>query len=137
MQTNGQALVDQMQAEIRAQRSSPSPFAAAVPLPAPRPSIRRDPPPVDPAMIPTDNQISLRVAEELEYARRLIEALGDTLCCDPLLVTRHAVPLQSIDLLGQMLGHLATVTRSAFPERAVDRIGMTDLRARLTRRPVV
>lgn len=137
MQTDGQARVDRMQAEIRAQRATPSPFAARSAPPPPRPSIRRDPPPVDPARVPTDDQLKLRVAEELEYARRLIEALGDTLCCDPLLVTRHAVPLQSIDVLGQMLGHLAAVTRSAMPERAVDRIGMSDLRARLTRRPVV
>jgi hypothetical protein len=136
VQTEGQARVDRMQAEIRAGTPSRSPFAAPAAPPPPRPSIRRDPPPVDPATVPTDDQLRLRVAEELEYARRLIEALGDTLCCDPLLVTRHAVSLQSIDVLGQMLGHLAAVTRSSAPERAVERIGMSDLRARLNRRPV-
>jgi hypothetical protein len=137
VQTDGQARVDRMQAEIRVERVAPSPFVAPAAPPPPRPSIRRDPPPIDPALIATDDPLKLRLAEELEYARRLIEALGDTLCCDPLLVTRHAVPLQSIDVLGQMLGHLAAVTRSAAPECAVDRIGMSDLRARLTRRSVV
>lgn len=133
----GQADVDRMQAEIRAERISASPIAARIESPPPRPSIRRDPPALDPALVPTDDRLRLRVAEELEYARRLIEALGDTLCSDPLLVTRHALPLQSIDVLGQMLGHLAAVTRSSCPDRAADRIGMCDLRARLTRRSVV
>ena len=133
----GQARIDRMQAQIRAESIAVSPFAARAADPAPRPSIRRDPPPLDPALVPTDDPLRLRLAEELEYARRLIEALGDTLCSDPLLVTRHAVPLQSIDVVGQMLGHLATVTRSSLPERAVDRIGMSDLRARLTRGSVI
>jgi hypothetical protein len=33
-----------------------------------------------------------------------------------------------------MLGHIAAVTRSSSPERAVDRIGMCELKSRLTRR---
>ncbi len=139
MYSEGQARVDRMQAEIRAaqnERTNPSPFAAPAAPPAPRPSIRRDPPPLDPALVPTGDPLKLRLAEELEYTRRLIEALGDTLCSDPLLVTRHAVALQSVDVLGQMLGHLAAVTRSSAPERAVERIGMSDLRGRLTRRSV-
>ena len=135
MDEQGQARVDRIQAEIRA-KSTVSPFAAPAAPPAARPSIRRDPPPLDQALIATDDPLKLRLAEELEYARRLIEALGDTLCTDPLLVTRHAVALQSIDVLGQMLGHLASVTRSSAPERAVERIGMSDLRGRLTRRSV-
>ena len=130
MQTDGQALVDRMQAEIRAGH------ALVAPPPA-RASIRRDPPPLEPALVSTNDPHKLRLAEDLEYARCLIEALGDPVCSDPLLVTRHAVPLQSIEVVGQMLGHLATVTRSSVPERAVGRIGMNDLRARLTRRSVI
>jgi hypothetical protein len=46
---------------------------------------------------------------------------------------RHLVSLQSIDIAGQILGHVANVIRSSDPAGAVDRIGMVELRARLTR----
>jgi len=52
-------------------------------------------------------------------------------------VMRHAVALQSVDIVGQMLGHIAAVTRSSAPERAVQHIGMCELKARLTRRGTV
>ena len=38
-------------------------------------------------------------------------------------------------LVGQMLGHLASVLRSSDMTGAVDRIGMAELKARLMRRP--
>ncbi|MCA1653060.1 MAG: hypothetical protein ABR588_09970 [Sphingomicrobium sp.] len=133
----GQERVDAIQAQFRAEQPLPSPFAPHPSPPPPRPSIRRDPPPPDPALTPTDDPLRLRIAEELEYARRMVDALGDALCSDPAMVVRHTVSLQSIDIVGQMLGHLAAVTRSSLPERAVERIGMGDLKARLTRRPVV
>lgn len=102
--------------------------------PSPRPSIRlADPPAIDPALIPTEDQLRLRLAEELEYARRLLDSMGDELSADVGVVMRHTVALQSIDFIGQLLGHIATITRSSAPERAVDRIGMGDLKARLTR----
>jgi hypothetical protein len=47
---------------------------------------------------------------------------------------RHAVALQSFDIIGQMLGHIADVTRSSAPDRAVERIGMCELKARLARK---
>jgi hypothetical protein len=43
----------------------------------PRPSIRRDPPPVPPPPAPTDDVLSLRLAEELEYALRMLDTKGD------------------------------------------------------------
>lgn len=98
-----------------------------------RPSIRRDPPPLDPALVPTDDPLKLRLAEELEYARRMLEIMGDDLSADMGVVMRHAVALQSIDIVGQMLGHIANVTRSSAPERAVERIGMCELKSRLKR----
>ena len=98
-------------------------------------SIRRDKvPPLDPAMVPTDDPLKLRLAEELEYARRMLEAMGDELSTDLNVVMRHAVALQSVDIVGQVLGHIAAVTRSSDRERAVKRIGMGDLKGRLTRR---
>ena len=98
-----------------------------------RRSIRREPPPVPPALIPTDDPLRLRLAEELEYARRMLDAMGDALSADSTVVVRHSVSLQSIDIIGQLLGHIAAVTRSSDPDGAVERIGMCELKARLTR----
>ncbi len=89
------------------------------------------PPPPPP---PTEDLLSLRLAEELEYARRMLDAMGDSLCADPSVVMRHNVSLQSIDIVGQMLGHIANVVSSSRPEDMVELIGMCDLKARLTRR---
>ena len=98
-------------------------------------SIRRDNvEPADPALVPTDDQLRLLLAEELDYARRMLAAMGDELAADMSVVMRHAVALQSVDIVGQMLGHIAAVTRSAAPESAVQRIGMCELKARLSAR---
>jgi len=116
----------QAQARCDAVRPEPRPVVA------PR-SIRRDPPPLPAALIPTDDQLKVRLAEELEYARRMLDAMGNELAADMGVVMRHAVALQSIDIVGQLLGHIAAVTRSSDPVGAVQRIGMGDLKARLTR----
>jgi hypothetical protein len=100
----------------------------------PRKPLRRDPPPIPAALIPTDNVLHLRIAEELEYARRLLDLMGDELSGDPAIVSRHGRALQSFDIVGQMLGHLTNVIRSSDPEGAVERIGMAELKARLMRR---
>jgi hypothetical protein len=125
-----QARCDAIQAEFRAEQAAASPFC---PKPEPRKSIRREPPPLPPALVPTDDSLKLRLAEELEYARRMIEAMGDALSADQHLVMRHMVELQSIDIAGQILGHVANVVRSSDPQGAVERIGMCDLKARLKR----
>ncbi|MNC96503.1 hypothetical protein D3C83_138890 [compost metagenome] len=64
----------------------------------------------------------------------MLEAMGDELSADIDVVMRHSVALQSFDIVGQMLGHIADVTRSSEPRQAVQRIGMCELKARLTRR---
>ena len=110
---------DAIQAEFRSERA--------------RPSIRRDAPPVPQALTPTDDALKLRLAEELDYARRMLDSMGDAFSADPALLMRHSVPLQSIDIVGQILGHIAAVVRSSDPDGAVDRIGMCELKARLTR----
>ena len=127
-----QARCDLIQAQFRKEQVG----RHAIAEDRPRVSIRREPPPLDPALVPSDDPLDLRVAEELEYARRMIEAMGDALAADPQLVMRHAVSLQSVDIVGQMLGHLAAVVRSSAPQRAVDRIGMTELKSRLKRSSV-
>ena len=81
----------------------------------------------------TDDRLRLRLSEELEYARRILDITGDQLSADRIAVARHAVALQSLDKVGQMLGHIAAIIRSSDPESAVDKIGMGDLKARLTR----
>ena len=98
-----------------------------------RQSIRREAPPLPPALTPTDDALKLRLAEELDFARRMIDSMGDEFSSDPALLMRHSVPLQSIDIVGQILGHIASVVRSSDPDSAVDRIGMCKLKARLQR----
>lgn len=97
-------------------------------------SIRREPPPREPEIPPTDDPLAGRLAEEVDYARRMIEQMGDTLAADPTVVRRHMVALQAVDVIGQMLGHIAAVVRSSDPAATVERIGMADLKARLQRR---
>jgi len=124
-----QSRCDAIQAQYRAEAHERS---SAVRAPERR-SIRRDPPPRPPAIIPTDDPLQLRLAEELEYARRMLDQMGDTLAADPMVVGRHMTSLQTVDIVGQILGHVANVTRSSDPNGAVERIGMCELKARLTR----
>lgn len=126
-----QARCDVIQAQFRAEEKLPSSTRRES---APGMSIRRkNPPPIPQALVPTDDLLKLRLAEELEYARRMIQTTGDTLSSDPNLVMRHMVLLQSVDIVGQILGHLADVIRSSDPEGAVERIGMCELKGRLKR----
>ena len=120
-----QSICDSIQAEFRAEQDSE------------KRSIRREAPPLDPALVPTDDELRLRLAEELEFARRMLDAMGDELSSDMAVVMRHSVALQTVDIVGQMLGHIAAVTRSSAPDRAVERIGMCELKGRLTRKPAL
>lgn len=119
-----QVRCDSIQAEFHAEQSSAS---------GGHRTLRRDAPPLDPALVPSDDVLRQRLAEELDYARRMLDQMGELLTSDNHVAMRHSVALQSIDIIGQMLGHIAAVTRSSAPERAAERIGMTELRARLTR----
>jgi hypothetical protein len=123
LSTQAQARCDAIQAEFRSGSAS-------------RPSIRREAPPLPAALQPCEDVIKLRLAEELEYARRMLDTMGDELSGDLGVVMRHGMALQTVDIVGQMLGHIANVVRSSDPEGAVDRIGMCDLKARLTRKSV-
>ncbi len=84
-------------------------------------------------LAPTEDLLDLHLEEELAFARRTLEVMGDALCDDPILLARHQVTLQSVDLVAQILGHIGSVIGSADRNEAVTRIGMNDLRARLTR----
>jgi len=120
-----------------ARRTQPErPLAANAEDPPKRKPLRRDPPPLAPAMIPTEDALRRRLAEELEYARRMLDIMGDALASDGAVVVRHGTSLQSVDIVGQMIGHIANVIRSSDPEGAVELIGMAELKARLQRRSI-
>jgi hypothetical protein len=99
-----------------------------------RRSIRRDPPPRPKALTPTEDVLRQRLAEELDYARRMLDLMGDELSADAAVLVRHGVSLQTVDIAGQILGHIASVIRSSDPDGAVDLIGMTELKGRLQRK---
>ena len=81
----------------------------------------------------SDQAIDRRLEEELAFVRRSLDAMGERLADDPILLMRYQTLLQSFDLLGQTLGHLAIVVGAADRVEAVERIGMVELRARLQR----
>lgn len=93
--------------------------------------LRRDPPRLP--LKPSANLLDRRLEEELDYVRRLVDAAADRLADDPVILHRHATTMQSFDLIAQLLGALATVAGCEDREEAVQRVAMTDLRARLTR----
>ena len=51
---------------------------------------------------------------------------------DAILAAEHDMALQAVDIVGQMLGHIANVVRAEDPRQAIDRIGMCELRAKLS-----
>lgn len=118
-QTPEQARCDAIQAAFR---------TADAPL-----SLFCEPPPQPPQIAPTDSVLNLRLADELDYARRMLDQMGDELAADMGVVMRHSVALQTVDIVGQMVGHIANVVRSSDPDASVKRIGMGDLKARLLR----
>jgi hypothetical protein len=80
--------------------------------------------------------LDARLADELGYVQRLLENLGDQLIKDLFLVQRHGEALQSLDLVGQILGHVASILHAKDKAEMLEKIGMEDLRARLKRKPI-
>lgn len=116
-----QRAVDAIQAAIRAEGGAARPplFRPAPPRPA-----------------PSGDLLDHRVAEELEAIARRLDLLGGTLANEPILLHRHAAQLQSIDLIKQTLCHLAQVVATEEKEKAVALITLTELKARLQRKPL-
>ena len=114
-----QQRVDEMMAAVRneGQPARPSLFKPAPPRPE-----------------PSSRLLDQRIAEELEFLSRLLDQLGNVLSEDPILLIRHMAPLQSIDLMKQTLGQLARVVAAEDKEAVADRITLTELKGRLTRR---
>ncbi|PSJ39121.1 hypothetical protein C7I55_16710 [Sphingomonas deserti] len=80
--------------------------------------------------------LDARLSQELAFVRRLLEQLGEELSDEPAVLARHMRALQSFDLAGQILGHIATILIAEDRSAAVNAIGMEDLRGRLLRKPV-
>ena len=72
-----------------------------------------------------------RLADELEHARHMLVEMGDELAMNEEVVAEHGVALQAVDIVGQMLGHIANVVRADDRAAAVELIGMCELKARL------
>jgi hypothetical protein len=123
-----QRRVDAIQAQIRSEIAARGDLASP-----PRPSIFKAPP-QRPA--PSSSQLDLRLGEELDHVVRKLEHLGGALAANPILLSRHAAELQSIDLIKQVIGHIARVVKAEDEDWAVELITLQDLRARLRRKAI-
>ena len=72
------------------------------------------------------------LAAELDHARDMLVMMGDELAMSPEVVAEHGLALQAVDIVGQMIGHIANVVRAADRGRAIDRIGMCELKDKLS-----
>jgi hypothetical protein len=77
------------------------------------------------------NDLDLRLAAELDHARDMLVTMGDEPALNMEVVAEHGVALQAVDIVGQMLGHIANVVRAEDRAAAVDLIGMCELKAKL------
>ena len=112
--------VDRIQAVVRSGQAE-----------ARRPLFKPAPPP--PAL--SHDVLDQRLAEELEFVRRRLDAIGTILATDPALLARHATSLQDLDHIDQTLGHIAKVIAADDKSAAADRISLSELKSRLQRRP--
>ena len=83
---------------------------------------------MDRAPTPLDHLL----AAELDHARDMLVMMGDELAMNAELIAEHGMALQAIDIVGQMLGHIANVVRAEDRGHAIDRIGMCELKTKLS-----
>ena len=76
--------------------------------------------------------LDLLLAAELDHARDMLVMMGDELAMSSEVVAEHGTALQAVDIVGQMLGHIANVVRAEDRAHAIQRIGMCDLKTKLT-----
>ncbi|WP_265571403.1 hypothetical protein [Sphingomicrobium nitratireducens] len=82
-------------------------------------------------MTRTVTALDERLAHELDHARLLLEEMGDELATDIEVVTSHGVALQTVDIVMQIVGHIANVVRAQDQVDAVENIGMHELKMKL------
>jgi hypothetical protein len=85
---------------------------------------------------PSADELERRVAEEIIHVQRLIDALGEELVDDPVMLQRHMRVLQNLDRASQILEHLGVVMGASDRVAAAQGIAMQDLRDRLLRKPI-
>jgi hypothetical protein len=78
------------------------------------------------------SQLDLLLAAELDHARDKLMMMGDELAMSQEIVAEHGTALQAVDIVGQMLGHIANVVRAEDRQGAIARIGMCELKTKLT-----
>ena len=78
------------------------------------------------------SQLDLLLAAELDHARDMLMMMGDELALSQEIVAEHGTALQAVDIVGQMLGHIANVVRADDRNSAIARIGMCELKTKLT-----
>jgi hypothetical protein len=78
------------------------------------------------------SQLDLLLAAELDHARDMLMMMGDELAMSQEIVAEHGTALQAVDIVGQMLGHIANVVRADDRNSAIARIGMCELKTKLT-----
>ena len=83
---------------------------------------------MDRAPTPLDHLL----AAELDHARDILVMMGDELAMGPEIVAEYGMALQAVDIVGQMIGHIANVVRSEDRPGAIDKIGMCELKAKLS-----
>jgi hypothetical protein len=87
----------------------------------------------DQPMALTEDVLDRRLAEEIDYARRHLDTLGDLLSNNGYLLHKHSRELQSLDKVNQLLAHVARVISAQDRRQAAGSITLEDLRARLLR----
>lgn len=116
---HGQARVDAIQDAVRA--GTPL-VAESPPAPAGGPGAA--------------GELDRRIAEEVIHVQRLIDALGEELVEDPVMLQRHSRVLQNLDRASQILEHLGNVLGASDRVDAAQQVAMQDLRERLLRKPL-
>jgi hypothetical protein len=114
---SGQARVDAIQSAVR--KGSQLPVDA--PSPTPRIAAR---------------ELDRRLGEEIDHAWRVLDAVGDELCEDAVLLQRHGDVLQRFDIACQTISHLAVVVGAPDRMAAIEGVTMQNLRSRLLRKAI-
>ena len=71
------------------------------------------------------------LAAELDHARDMLVMMGDELAMSPQIVAEHGLSLQAVDIVGQLIGHIASVVRAEDRQKAIEAIGMCELKNKL------
>ena len=114
------------------------PAAAAVsPAPVAAAPDRAEPPPswlaVEGGPQEAGDRLSARLAEEIAYIGRLVEAVGADISANPAIMHRHAVSLQNCRNAASLLDDIARVLRADDRVQAAQGIRSAELKARLLR----